>query len=94
LWTTDEDGNDNRPGGGGTGDEASDANRQGARDIEKLRLKNRRLHGMDDTVKRTEKVGETLARMRTLSDTRPSRFLAPAAAGTGAARAGPKLQEL
>ena len=69
LWRTDEDGNDNRPGGGGTGGEASDADRQGARDIEKLRLKNRRLHGQRDTVNRTKKVGEALARMKMLSDT-------------------------
>ena len=94
LWRADEDGNDNRPGGGGTGDEASDADRQGARDIENLRLKNRRLHGQGDTVRRTKKVGEVLARKKTLSDTLPSRFLAPATAGAGAAGAGPNLREL
>jgi hypothetical protein len=93
-WRTDEDGNDNRPGGSCTGDEANDADRQGARDIEELRRKNRRLHGQGDIKKRTQKVVETRARMRTLSDLLPSRYLAPAAAGAGAVHAGPKLQEL
>ena len=94
LWRTDEDGNDNRPAGGGTGGEANDAERQGARDIATLKLRNRRLHGQRDIVNRTKMVGEARARMKMLSDTLPSRLLAPAAAGAGAARAGPKLREL
>ena len=74
--------------GPGTGGEANDAERQGARDIATLKLRNRRLHGQRDIVNRTKMVGEARARMKMLSDTLPSRLLAPAAAGAGAARAG------